>query len=125
METQKIFNQLANKGLESYREEYRQNVGHTGMWKAAGLALAGISDSRMNILHLVYSFLEDHNYHSLCSVLNWVANLYPTSYYMDDLKNIQYEMMNRGEVLVNVTRNDDGSWTQKKYRCIVKFEEVK
>lgn len=121
MDTKNIFAELVSQGAKHYAEEYKSRVNR---WQAAGLALAEISDSKKDILNLAYSFLEDHNHHAICSVINWIYPLYPTSYYKQDLTNISY-VMGQNTYMVNIERDDNtGEWSQKKYRCIVTFEEA-
>ena len=116
MATKTIFHKLAENGKTHCDKD-------TNNWQAAGLALAEISYSKWDITKLFYAFCEDHNQHALCSLINWVVEIYDTRY-MDDLNNIKWLFANR-EYIINVKRDDNtGEWTTKKYRAVVTFEEV-
>lgn len=113
---QSLFHMLAEKGKEFSDDKQGNN------WEAVGRALASISGSTRDVMRLAYDFAEAGNNHAVCSLINWVFNIYEFKH-KDDLQNIKGIFHNR-QYLVNMTRNEDGSWTQKKYRAVITFEEV-
>jgi len=115
--TQSIFHMLAEKGKEHLDDKQGNN------WEAVGHALAGISESTRDVVRLAYDFAECHNNRGFCAVLNWVFNLYESKY-SEELDNIKW-LLSQPVYKVNVTRNEDGTWEQKKYRMVVNFQEVK
>ena len=111
----KGINSALNK-LASYKQDA------SGRWGAAGLALSVISDGYKDMGQMAYNYFEAHNYHAVCSVLNWMFNLYDFKH-QDDLNNIKW-MFENHQYEICVSRNDDGSWNKKKYRAKITFEEV-
>lgn len=91
-------------------------------WSAAGLALASISDGFRDMGRMAYSFFESHNYHAICSLLNWSMNLYEFKH-NDDVNNIRW-LFDNHSYQVCVKRNEDGSWEKKKIRLRIVVEEV-
>ena len=91
-------------------------------WEVLGRVLSGLSDSPKKIASLMYDFLEEHNFHALCSVFNWIFNLYDGKY-TDDLNNIK-GILNGLTYDVKISQNDDLSWKTKRYTLKVTFEEV-
>ncbi len=66
-------NTLAEASNSSYRPEYVENI---SKWEKAGLSLAKITDRASGIFEMVYSFLEDWNYHTENFLLSYVFPQY-------------------------------------------------
>jgi hypothetical protein len=116
-ETKKAFSILEEEGAKSYLPE---RVNHISSWEKVGMALARISDFSKNILQLAYTFLEDWNFHSICSVINWIGGLYPLS--LRDLLNIKNEI----DGVYNLKQYDiEGNHILIKMRVTVAYEELK
>jgi len=66
-------NTLAEASNSSYRPEYVANI---SKWEKAGLSFAKITDRAGGIFEMVYSFLEDWNYHTENFLLSYVFHQY-------------------------------------------------
>jgi len=72
----------------------------------------------------LYVWLENENFHSVNSILNWVFNLYKSKYF-SEFEGMKLVLENP-VYTVNVERDPKtGEWSTKKYKMIVKFQEVK
>jgi hypothetical protein len=78
----------------------------------------------MDILKEVYYQLEDENFHSLNFMLNWMYDLFPNSRYYGDCIRLQ-DIVKDKVYEVKVRSDVAGSWTTKKFKMVIKFEEVK
>lgn len=75
-----------------------------------------------NIINRFYDYMESINHHSVCSVINWIFDIYPVKFQseFEGMKGI----LENHSFIVNVTRNDEtGEWSTKRYRMKVIFEE--
>lgn len=115
METQELFNQLADNGRQSYTDKQGE------AWEAAGLALSSISADSRDMARLAYAFYEDSNNRVMESVLNWLFGLYE-NIYVEQLNYMKRALQKTRKV--NVKRNSDDTWEQKTYKMVVTFEEV-
>jgi len=72
----------------------------------------------------LYLWLENENYHGHNSVLNWMFNLYEGKYFQEFWGMIA--VLEAPVYTVNFERDPKtGEWSKKKYKMVVKFEEVK
>lgn len=118
---QKLFRELAEEGKKSF-DNLENSTSEN--FQAVGLTLSAISSSSKNIARLAYAFFEDGNNNVMCSLLNWVFNLYEYKH-ISDLDNIKWIFSHAGEYVVNVKRNDStGEWDKKKFVARIIFEEV-
>ena len=84
----KVFNSLSElSGRDS-----------TNRWEKAGASLSRISGGYRDVGMLAYAFLENHNFHGACAVLNWMFNLYEIKY-MSEVKNIKWEIEHSSHIV--------------------------
>lgn len=111
---------LYEEGLKHLKEEYKEGADRH---ECIGMAIAEELSPRA-VAQIAYSAWEDCNAHSACSVLNWMFNLYPTSYYSGDIKALQY-LINREQVLKTVWNWDKVDHDTARFRVTVQAEELK
>lgn len=116
MKTQKLFDELVKNGLNHVQEEYREGQNR---WEMVGRALSEIADSSRGMARLAYVFFESFNVHNVCSLLNWVFNLYEY-HHAEDFNNIKGLIEGRVYNVHGWDLNDG----VKKYRAKVEFIEV-
>ena len=64
-----LLNQVAEIGKEAYKPEYQDKI---SKWRKIGLAISHITDDPKGVIEMAFAFLEDWNYHDVCSVLDWM-----------------------------------------------------
>lgn len=100
-----LLDELAELGKDHYKPEYKDSIPY---WQRIGAAISTVTDTRKGILQLAYAVLEDHNAHSLCSLLSWAfpdldnqgqENFDENKKYLVELKAVQ-GLINRNNVIV-------------------------
>jgi len=111
-----------NKQINKAIDKLTALSGESNRYDAIGMLLASLGDGYKDVARLAYRYFEEHNYHSLCSVLNWTCDLYEFKH-KDDLNNIKWLFANH-LYTVKMALNGDGTWQEKKYKAKIEFEEV-
>lgn len=81
--TEKLLDQLAKIGSESYKEEWRDSVSR---WEKIGMAIAHTGMTAGNAYELANTVAEDWNWHSMVSVVDFFLGREPRAYTIDHLK---------------------------------------
>lgn len=72
----------------------------------------------------LYDELEDQNYHSVCALINWVFDLYPTRYYGDCISSSA--MVEKLPVRDIKIRFDESlEFKIRKFKMVLTFKEVR
>ena len=83
-----------------------------------------MDNKTQRLLDAFYNHFENDNHHAVCSLINWIFNLYHVRYFSEFQPVI--DLLTKFHYVVNVERDDStGEWATKKYKMIVSFEEVK
>lgn len=112
-------NKQINKAIDNLT---KLQPNESNRYEAIGMILASLGDGYKDVARLAYRYFEAHNYHSLCSLLNWVCDLYEFKH-VNDLNNIKWMFTNH-VYKVKIVMNENGTWKEKKYRAKIEFVEV-
>jgi len=112
---------LYEEGLTHIKPECQKDYPR---YQAIGLAIASVTDSAKNVLHLAYSALEDHNYHDLCAVIEWAYPLYDQTFHIGDLARLSHKMNKNGVTINTEWDKETMTYKTKKVNVRIVFEDV-
>jgi hypothetical protein len=124
MDTKRILEALKvleDEGRKGYKPEYADGI---PQWRAIGQAVAHATDSARNILDLAYTALEDHNYHSINAVIEWIFPLYEQVFHVSDLARLQKMIDKKSVTILTEWNKERADYDTKRVNVKLKIEEV-
>ena len=101
-----LLDQLAEIGKTHYKKEYQDTI---SLAKKIGASLTYSDLSANAIFDIAYEYLEDFNYHSACSVIDWIKNN-PSTYYENDLDRV-IRMISKDNIpLHKIDQDENRNW---------------
>ena len=112
---------LYEEGITHIKPEYQKDYPR---FQAIGLAIASITHSARDILHLAYSALEDHNYHSINLVIEWIFPLYQMTFHERDIVQLARSMNKSGVTIFTEYDTALGEYKTKLVNVRLVIEDV-
>lgn len=112
---------LYEEGITHIKPEYQEDYPR---FQAYGLAIASITNSARDFLHLAYSALEDHNYHSINLVIEWIVSLYGQTFHERDLVQLAKSIDKSGVTIFTEWDSETTAYKTKLVNVRLVIEDV-
>ena len=109
------------EGITHIKPEYQKDYPR---FQAIGLAIASITNSARDILNMAYCALEDHNYHGINLMIEWIFPLYQMTFHERDLVRLAQMIEKRGVTIFTAYDTAQGEYKTKVVNVKVVIEEV-
>ena len=112
---------LYEEGLTHIKPEYQKDY---PKFQAIGLAIGSVTNSARDFLHLAYSALEDHNYHSINLVIEWIFSLYGQTFHERDLVQLAKSIDKSGVTIFTEWDSETTAYKTKLVNVRLVIEDV-